>query len=153
MAPHLAAASCIARAAEAAGPSRCVLAGCLVPAGAGQDKDSTVGRKSVLGDWRCVRRGNRCGCGEIVGEDQRCGGGAAIGQGAVIGREGLGEAEGSSAPFGGLTAWHPYLSAQLGLVFSSQCSPWKPVAQRQKKVPGLFTQVPPLRHEAGERSL
>lgn len=30
----LAAASCIARAAEAAGPSRCVLAGCLVPAGA-----------------------------------------------------------------------------------------------------------------------
>lgn len=30
----LAAASCVARAAEAAGPSRCVLAGCLVPAGA-----------------------------------------------------------------------------------------------------------------------
>lgn len=49
---------------------------------------------------------------------------------------------------------HPaYLSAQLGWILPSQCGPWKPVAQKQKKVAGLFTQVPPLRHGAGERRL
>lgn len=61
-------------------------------------------------------------------------------------------AEGSSALLG--EASHPaHLSAQLGPVFPSQRRPWKPVAQRQRKVSGLLTQVPPLRHEAGERSL
>lgn len=43
------------------------------------------------------------------------------------------------------------LSAQLGRVLPSQRGPWKPGVQRQEKVPGLFTQVPPLRHSAGER--
>lgn len=46
-----------------------------------------------------------------------------------------------------------HLSAQLGRVLSSQRGPWKPEAQRQEEVPGLFTQVPPLRHGAGERRL
>lgn len=40
------------------------------------------------------------------------------------------------------------LSAQLGRVLPSQRGPWKPGVQRQEKVPGLFTQVPPLRHSA-----
>lgn len=46
-----------------------------------------------------------------------------------------------------------YLSAQLGWILRSQCVPWKPTAQTQKEVPSLFTQVPPLRHGAGERGL
>lgn len=46
-----------------------------------------------------------------------------------------------------------HLSAQLGRVLPSQRGPWKPRAQRQEEVPGLFTQVPPLRHGAGERRL
>ena len=46
-----------------------------------------------------------------------------------------------------------HLSAQLGRVLPSQRGPWKPGVQRQEKVPSLFTQVPPLRHGAGERRL
>ena len=46
-----------------------------------------------------------------------------------------------------------HLSAQLGRVLPSQRWPWKPGAQRQEEVPSLFTQVPPLRHGAGERRL
>lgn len=46
-----------------------------------------------------------------------------------------------------------YLSAQLGRMFISQRGPRKPDAQRQEEVPGLFTQVPPLRQGAGERRL
>lgn len=68
--PHLAAASCVARAAEASGPSRCVLAGCLVPAGAGQDKEGTVGRRSRSRGVCTVKQQVRCGCGEIVEEGQ-----------------------------------------------------------------------------------
>lgn len=63
-----------------------------------------------------------------------------------------GKAEGLP-PFlrGSLSPGH--LSAQLGRILPSQRGPWKPVAQRQEEVPGLFTQVPPLRHGAGERRL
>lgn len=46
-----------------------------------------------------------------------------------------------------------HLSVQLGWTLPSQRGPWKPVAQRQAGAPGLFTQVPPLRHGAGERGL
>lgn len=46
-----------------------------------------------------------------------------------------------------------HLSAQLGRTLPSQRGPWKPVAQRQAGAPGLSTQVPPLRHGAGERGL